>query len=227
MILPKNYLEKLELEQLFDMAKFVVNENFKHHTSSICLRNYENEISSIFQEEILYFRNAEIFVSKDEDNSIIGSIRVLRWNYKDRLPIQKIFGIEPLSLNGCNISKSIWHIGRFAIKKGVKDIKLFKRLMVCAIFPICQDKNAVAYAECDSKLLRVMLAMGINATPIGMPIEYLGSETIPVSMQYQDLIGFYNRNKSLVPMDFLASTMNSILPKRVVSLPYQHNYSLV
>ena len=227
MILPKNYLERLELEQLFDLAKFVVNENFKHHTSSIYPENYENDISSIFQEEMLYFKNAGIFVSKDEDNSIIGSIRVLRWNYKDILPIQKIFGINPLLLNGYDINKSIWHIGRFAIKKGVKDINLFKRLMVCAIAPICQDKNAVAYAECDSKLLRVMQALGIKATPVDKPINYLGSETIPVSMQYKGLIGFYNKNKSLVPVDFLASTMNSELPKRVVSPVHQYNYSLV
>ncbi|MDO6518587.1 hypothetical protein [Zobellia uliginosa] len=227
MILPKNYLERLGADRLYDLAKFVVNENFKHHTSSVYPENYTKEIGSILKEEKDYFNNAQIFVSKDVDNSIIGSIRVLRWNYTDVLPIQKIFGINPLLLNGHCIKSSIWHIGRFAIKKGVNDINLFKRLMVCAIAPICQDKNAVVYAECDSKLLRVMLALGIKAVPVEKPLNYLGSETIPVSMRYNGLIDFYNKNRSLVPVDFLGSTTAHQLPKRVVSQPLQHNYSLV
>lgn len=133
MIFLKNYLERLGADQLYDLAKFVVNENFNHHTGGIYPTNYKTEINSIFKEEYIYIQNSKIFVSKDCGNLIIASIRVLRWDYKEVLPIQKIFGINPLLLNGHNINKSIWHIGRFAIKKGIRDINLFKRLMVCAI----------------------------------------------------------------------------------------------
>ena len=51
-------------------------------------------------------------------------------------------------------------------------------------------KNSIAFAECDSKLLRVMNLMGIKADVIGDSINYLGSETIPVSMNYEGLKGF-------------------------------------
>lgn len=70
--------------------------------------------------------------------------------------------------------------------------------MVQAIAPICKNKNSIAFAECDSKLLRIMLAMGIKATVIGESVNYLGSETIPVCMTYEGLIDFYNDNKKLL-----------------------------
>ena len=69
--------------------------------------------------------------------------------------------------------------------------------MMYAITPICKDKNSVAFAECDSKLLKVMNLMGIKTEIIGDSINYLGSETIPVSMNYEGLKGFYDANRYL------------------------------
>lgn len=203
MILRKANIERLQLDQLFDLARFVVKENFKHHTNPANPVDLENEINCIFKEELNYFENAQVFVSRGFDKSITGTIRVLRWNFLDTLPVQKIFNIKPVVFSGGNHQKPVWHIGRFAIKKGIRDINLFKQLMVCAIAPICNNENAIAYAECDSKLLRVLLAMGINARRIGNPVYYLGSETIPVCMAHDDLIDFYNKNKSLVPINYL------------------------
>lgn len=203
MKLPKYHLERLHIDQLLELAKFVVTENFKHHKNLSNPLDYRKEVSYVFEEELNYFESAQVFICRDFNGSIIGSIRVLKWNYLDTLPIQKIFNINPNGLSGGKHLKSVWHIGRFAIRKGIRDIKLFKQLMVCAIAPICNKENAVAYAECDSKLLRVLLSMGINAHTIEKSIHYLGSETIPVCMAYDDLIGFYNKNKTLVSENFL------------------------
>lgn len=198
MIITQSYLEQLELYQLTELAKFVVEENFNHHreheTLEIELQEYLQEI---YNQELTYFKNSEIFVAKDAMGSIKGSIRVIKWDYEVELPIQKIFNINPLNIDHSQQVSSIWHIGRFATNKTNKDPTLFKKLMIHAITPICKEENSVAFAECDSKLLRIMNLLGIKTDVIGDSINYLGSETIPVSMNYEGLIGFYNKNKYL------------------------------
>jgi len=67
-----------------------------------------------------------------------------------------------------------------------------------AITPVCKEENSLAFAECDSKLLRVMNIMGIKTEVIGDSIDYLGSKTIPVSMNYNGLKDFYIANQYLV-----------------------------
>jgi predicted GNAT family N-acyltransferase len=191
-------VEKLNNLQLLDLAEFIVKENFNHHTTDVDSVNFQEDIESIYKEELEYSSNSEIFVTKDYSNSIIGSIRVLKWNEKDILPIQKLFGINP-SVVAKDIDwsiKNIYHIGRFAVQKNTKDKGLFKRLMVSALEPVCSQKNSIAFAECDKKLLRIMYLLGIEASVIGKPINYLGSETIPVVLSYNSVINFYNNNKS-------------------------------
>jgi len=126
-----------------------------------------------------------------------------------------MFGINPLLVPGGLAAKGIFHIGRFAINKEVKDVNLFKQLMVCAIAPICQDESNIAFAEIDSKLLRILSLLGIKAKIIGKSIHYLGSETIPVLMDYEGLSTFYNANKNLV-------SNTSLLPSEAVKLTKEH-----
>lgn len=228
MILSNNYLQQLKSSQLMHLAKFVVTENFNHHSKEGLPNNYENDVLSIYKEELNYFENAHFFVAKDEKDNILGSIRALKWDYKNELPIQKIFGINPLLVVGDIQLNNIWHIGRFAIKKGMRDINLFKQLMVCAIAPICLQEGNIAFAECDSKLLRVLSLLGIQSNVIGESIQYLGSETIPISMTYSGLINFYKENKSLVSEEILIQSIQKLgLPKSVVSHNQIDNYSLV
>jgi len=198
MKLPKNYLERLDSKEVYSLSKFVVEENFNHHTEKEGVQNINSDILSVYEEEIKYVQNSQIFVCKNDSGNITGSIRVLKWNYIDRLPIQTLFGINPfLTLQGAPLHE-IWHIGRFAINKNIKDSSLFKKLMVCAIAPILTHKDNIAFAECDKKLLRVMSLLGIKAKVVGKSIQYLGSETVPVSFSYEGLIGFYENNKHLV-----------------------------
>jgi len=225
MVLTKNHLEKLGQHQLSKLAEFIVLENFVHHADGVTPEDYKNDVKSIYREEMKYYDNSEIYVAKDYLGSILGSIRVLKWNYMDLLPLQKIFGINPIS--AMENANEIFHIGRFAIKKDVRDIKLLKQLMVNAIAPVCQHKGNVAFAECDSKLLRTLTLMGIEITVLGESVNYLGSETIPISMSYDGLINFYNKYKGLVSEENLVETETLNIHKSVVSNYYQYYYSFV
>lgn len=204
MIITQSYLGKLELNLLNDLAKFVVEENFNHHCEVAPNEDahhieLQKDVEDIYNDELNYFKNSKFFVAKDSSGNIQGSIRVIKWDYKATLPLQKIFNINPLdTLGSTQKVSSIWHIGRFAASKNNDDKTLFKKLMVHAIKPICKEKNSLAFAECDSKLLRVMNLLGIETQVIGKSINYLGSETIPVSMSSAGLKGFYENNKYLV-----------------------------
>ncbi len=215
MIITQSYLERLELDQLTELAKFVVEENFSHHCENATLKELIDDTQDVYDEELNYFKDSEIFVAKDFSGNIQGSIRVIKWDYKARLPIQKIFDIDPLTLLSYSEKlSSVWHIGRFATKKNIKDKTLFRRLMVCAIAPICEQKNGVAFAECDSKLLRIMNLLGIKTEVIGTAINYLGSETIPISMSYDGLKEFYCNNKYLVTSQYIDKMSSQIFENK-------------
>lgn len=223
-----NALQQLSKSEILALSEFIVKENFKHHAAGNLPENFRSDVEEIYNEELQFFDASQTFVAKSAQGEIEGSIRVLRWNYQSVLPIQKIFGINPIEIAGMSPMKHIYHIGRFAIKKEASDVQLFKKLMVCAIAPICARENAVAFAEIDSKLLRVLRALGIKATVVGESVDYLGSETIPVCMSHEGLISFYERNKHLVAT---ATSTNQneacTLPQSVVSTPQNANYTLV
>jgi len=192
-----HYLQSLELNKLDELASFIVDENYSHHADGELPENYSTEVEEIHQEELQFFQDSQIFVARDYLGEIFGSIRVVKWNYEEELPIKKIFGICPSVLDDKEESRPIWHIGRFAIKKEYNNLNLFKKLMVHAIAPVCENKESISIAECDSKLLRVLRMLGIEAKSLAEPVDYLGSETIPISMSYEGLIGFYNKYKHL------------------------------
>ncbi|SHH77184.1 hypothetical protein [Flavobacterium defluvii] len=211
----QNYLERLELNQLTELAKFVVEENFNHHCEDVSVNEIITDTQEVYDEELNYFKDSEIFVAKDFSGNIQGSIRVIKWDYKTKLPLQKIFDIDPLSFfNYSEKLSSVWHIGRFATKRNIQDKTLFKRLMVCAIAPICEQKSGVAFAECDSKLLRIMNLLGIKAKVIGSSVHYLGSETIPVAMSYEGLKEFYYNNKDLVTSQYIDKMSHQIFENK-------------
>lgn len=228
MILEKNHLAKVKQNEVINLAEFVVAENFKHHSNNELPETYVSDVWSVYKEELGYFKNSNAYAAKDDNGNFLGAIRVLKWDYRSELPIQKMFGINPAHFSSILEEGSIWHIGRFAIKKGIRDINLFKKLMICAITPICTHKKNIAFAEIDAKLLRVLRLLGIKATVVGESIDYLGSETIPVCMYYDGLINFYNENKHLVPSEVTTPEVSvQNLPKSVVLKAPRYNYPLV
>ncbi len=198
MLLEKNHLSQINQNELYNMSKFVVTENFNHHANEVFPDHYQNDIDSVYKEEMEFLENSKIFAVKTNLGDLMGTIRVLKWDFVSPLPIQKMFGIDPFTCAEGNPINEIWHIGRFAIKTGVRDINLLKKLLVCAIAPVCDHKDNIVFVEIDAKLLRVLRLMGIKAKVVGESIEYLGSETIPICAPYSGLIDFYNENKHLV-----------------------------
>ncbi|WP_246867122.1 hypothetical protein [Parabacteroides distasonis] len=189
---------KADLGQLYDVAKFVVSENYKHHNEKM-LDNMVEDIQSVYNEELSYFPKSYIYVVEDFRGEMIGCIRVMKWDKKDELPIQRIFNINPLQCIKKGGDMTFWHIGRFAINSlaNASGISLFKQLMIFAIVPICKSLNGYMIAECDSKLLKIMNRLGIDTRRLGEGISYLGSETIPVYADRKGLLRFYSNFKHL------------------------------
>ncbi|WGH76885.1 hypothetical protein P8625_07005 [Tenacibaculum tangerinum] len=191
-----NISSPVERKEISEIIKFVIQQNFNYHYDEETNISLKSDYKEIYKEEVGFLKNSRIFVFKNDDNEIQGSIRLVKWNYRDILPIQRVFKINPIEVIGNSPIRHTWHIGRFAVKKGNRS--LFKKLMVKALEPVCKYKNSVVFAECDSKLLRVMNAMGIKTNQIGNSLNYLGSKTVPVVMYFDDIIDFYDKNKHLI-----------------------------
>lgn len=195
----KYTISQISIENFYELAEFVVHENYKHHVGHYTDEEIQSEIDLVYQEELLYADTSLAFLVRNPDGRIIGSIRIFKWDRHQILPIQKLFGINPLTSIHAGEEYSYWHIGRFAIDSfaGISTLTLFKQLMVYAIHPIISTDNSYMVAETDSKLLKVMNALGIQTTQLGESLNYLASETIPVCSSREGLICFYNRHKEL------------------------------
>ncbi|MEY8759604.1 hypothetical protein [Chryseobacterium tongliaoense] len=177
------------------LAEFIIKENYSHHTKSHIFS--ETKTKTVYHEELYYKKNSIVYTLQDIKDEFVGSIRVLKWNFTDILPIQKIFSIHPFNVLNKNFEGEVWHIGRFAIRRNEGIIPL-KKLMTLAIQKVCENKGNIAFAECDTKLLKILYLMGIEPKIVGHSKYYLGSETIPVLLEYDNLLQFYHKNKHLV-----------------------------
>lgn len=186
---------KVGIDRIYDIAKFVVSQNYYHHTSVSLPITARNEIEDIYKEELSYSRDSTYFIVRDKEEKLIGCIRVFRWDKRIPTPMQKIFHISPLEKVDSAPATSFWHIGRFAIDStsGFSTVTLFKQLMTLAVEPILREEDSYMIAETDSHLLRVMNALGIETRQIGNPQIYLASETIPVCSSKKGLTKFYQR----------------------------------
>ncbi|MEO7976387.1 hypothetical protein [Flavobacterium sp.] len=228
MILKNSPLFEISQNEIFLMSKFVITENLNPHIKAFS-NTCQKDIDAVYHEEMELLKNSKIFIFKNELDELIGTIRVLRWDFISPLPIQKSYGVNPfLCIEGEAIN-DIWHIGRLAIKKGIQDTNLLKKLLVCAIAPVCAHKDNIAFAEIDAEMLRVLRLLGIKAKTVGKSREYLGCDNIPVSISYHGLIDFYNENKHMVSTqkNIVLSGENYKLPNKVVFSTDTLNYTLV
>ena len=62
--------------------------------------------------------------------------------------------------------------------------------MMYAVAPICKYQDGLMYAECDSKLLRAINGLGLEARTLDEGIEYLGSKTIPIYIERNGMLEF-------------------------------------
>lgn len=191
---------KVGADRLHDIARFVVTQNYNHHSSEPIPAAARQEIDNIYQEELSYADHSTYFIVLDRDSKMIGSIRVFKWDKITPTPMQKVFHISPLEKVEYTAQTSFWHIGRFAIDSasGFSTVKMFKQLMTLAVAPILHDEDSYMIAETDSHLLRVMNALGIETRQIGKPLIYLASETIPICSSKSGLTKFYQRFYPLI-----------------------------
>lgn len=105
--------------------------------------------------------------------AIFKDYAIFHWDKHKILPIEKLYGINPLNAVHNHIKYNYWHIGRFAAAKDLKlpSLSLFKRLMALAVQPIVEDKYSYMIAEIDSKLLKVMKMFGFGTHQIGKSIN--------------------------------------------------------
>lgn len=179
---------------LGEIANFVVWENYAHHLSSFNEAEFIADVAVIFEEECyLYDENSYIYIARTYNGRMIGCIRTFHWDKFKTLPMEKIFGINPLKTIHDENKYNYWHIGRFAVAKrsGISTFTLFKRLMAFAVKPVIEDKYSYLIAEIDSRLLHVMKVLGFVTRQVGQPIEYLASETVPICVSKRGINGFY------------------------------------
>ena len=63
-----------------EVARFVVNENYKHHKKgNIDIRSFSKDYTSVLTEEDDFFKYSSIIVAKNEFGDIVGAIRITNW----------------------------------------------------------------------------------------------------------------------------------------------------
>lgn len=181
---------------LKEIANFVVRENYSHHVSSFTEEEMIKDIRSVLEEEeYLYDDKSHIYIARDASGKMMGCIRSFHWDKHKVLPIEKVYGINPLLAVHSEEKYNYWHVGRFAVARnsGISNLTLFKRLMALAVEPIVEDKYSYMIAEIDIKLLKVMKALGFCTHQIGQSIDYLTSETVPVCSSKRGIMGFFSK----------------------------------
>lgn len=193
---------QLSKVSLPEVARFVVNENYKHHKKCKSdISDFSKDYSEILKEERDFFEYSSVIVAKDDSGCIVGCIRVTNWNKNPHeLPLIKIWGSEIVCIqNLVNSYHHIWHVGRFAVVREYgNNGRLFKLLMLYAISPIFQYGKGILLAEADEKLFRVMKALQIDVLPLSKGREYIGSMTIPMMVTKDGLTKFMLKNVYMV-----------------------------
>ena len=144
-----NYsINRLNAHELYNLAEFVVSENNESHIcGSMSAAEQMKSVHSIHKEESTYYNDSIVYAVRNRYNSISGTIRTLKWNYSDELPIETIFGICPFQIMRQFQKSEVWHIGRFAISKNIRQIKLFKKLVMHAIQPNTKENKIKDFVD--------------------------------------------------------------------------------
>ncbi len=181
---------------LWELSEFVVTENYLHHKrgDEYCIDSTSKVIAKIYKEERNLYNSSRILIVRNGEGKIIGSIRSTLWDRQTSLPMEKLFGINPLNLDFSKQVSSFWHIGRFAInREGSRYSKSILRTLISTITePIKKEPNGCIIAEVDRKLYNSLGNLGITAHQIAPSIQYLASETIPIYSRSYELSKQYS-----------------------------------
>lgn len=199
-------LSKLEKEDLYKSVEFPILTNYRNYYQNMDLSKFQYYLNVNYSKELLFFENA-FYYAILANGEILGTIRTVKWDHTTPIPMEEIFGI---SINNVlipnNSNKTIWHIGRFAIDRKTRhnlSSQLLKMLLMYSIEPICHSQSGIVLAECDVKLLKIINKLGIKTKVLADPVLYLGSKTVPILSERDDLLFFYNKNINLMPKSLI------------------------
>ena len=175
---------QIDETDILSAVEFVVRTNYKKHNPSAKFQKIDSEIYEIYASERKIFDHSYFYMVTTSTGQIVGALRVMIGNkYNLDLP-------DSVNLDSIN---DVCHIGRFAIDlvgNNKLGNTLFKKMILLAFSHVCANKDNVLVAECDMKLHRVLVKMGIGIIPVGVPFFCLGSETISVYAPYENVIEY-------------------------------------
>lgn len=197
--LPKGYyLGALKKSEIIKLLRSFILDIYDHFDFNYSKEDYIEELRILYAEEIKHFDNSVYYILRDQErNNIHASIRITLWDKNSTLPIEKLFGITIQQFPFIK-TKNVWHIGRFFISNKIPGnrIKLLKKMLFNAFYPIASIGNSILFAECDAKLIYTLRKFGINVETLGSSIEYICSETFPICIQDDTLMSFIKKNQT-------------------------------
>lgn len=84
---------KADAKCINELSQFIVVENYKHHVGTVEASQIADDIADVTKEELeLYGDNTYIYIARDNQGKMLGSIRVFLWNRQSELPLENRVG---------------------------------------------------------------------------------------------------------------------------------------
>ena len=130
----KNYcIYNVGKEYLYDVVKFVIKENYKHHQGCENVINFDEEIKFIYDEELSFADASQIYIAEDINHKMIGCIRVFRWNKKNTFANSKNFQSKSIELYKRNLNTKIIEVNGTLEQRLDKIVKALNLNMITTI----------------------------------------------------------------------------------------------
>jgi len=199
-------LWKIERQDLAEFTKFVLRVNYEHHLQT---QVPLDEIEMRIKEDERHFSDTHFYVLKTVCGQIFGTINACLWNGKDELAFEREYNLNLKTLiNTLGLNPpQIWHIGRFAIDRkfvnqnetlGTFQKIYFKLLMTSVLVHVCTHSDNLMIAECDRKLQKILVKLGIVSQELSNGHMIMGSETLPILNTGAGVRPFVEKHKQLL-----------------------------
>jgi hypothetical protein len=191
---------------LADFTKFVLRIYYEHHLQ---VPPPIDEVEACIKEDKHLFKHSHFYALKTKEGEIFGTVNACLWNGEDELAIEREYNLDIkqlLKMRGLN-PPQVWHIGRFAIDRQFinQNEKLkrfhvfyFKLLLTCAFSHVCIHPDNLAIAECDKKLQKTLVGLGVFSEELSKGHFVLGSEALPILNTGVGVQPFFDKHKHLI-----------------------------
>jgi hypothetical protein len=148
--------------------------------------NFPEVLEEMLREDELFAPVTSTYTLKDEQGSIVGTIRTIMKQQTVMLPIEREFGVrlQEWTRKYTPVTR-IYEIARFAVtcsaNKGI--MVLFRELFKDGTL------EDFVVASLDKRVLRGLRKIGFHWFDLQEPKHYLGSETCPVAMRPHEHVG--------------------------------------